>query len=129
MADKRRETRESFSDEFDRRSTDQADIHSSSSNALDSLCDDRGAASASATSSATDPATTLARQADALASSRCSLRQQSPETLFRLRLVEIGLPLVLSIVSILLTLRYPLTEARCYEIKEALKQRRAELAS
>ena len=42
-------------------------------------------------------------------------------TLFRLRLVEIGLPLALSIVSILLTLRYPLTEARCYEIKEALE--------
>jgi GPH family glycoside/pentoside/hexuronide:cation symporter len=45
-----------------------------------------------------------------------------------LRLVEIGLPLALSVVSIFLTLRYPLTEARCYEIKEALKQRRAELS-
>lgn len=52
------------------------------------------------------------------------LRQQSPVTLFRLRLVEIGLPVILSIVSIILTLRYPLTEARCYEIKELLKQRR-----
>ena len=40
---------------------------------------------------------------------------------------EIAVPLALSIVSILLTLRYPLTEARCYEIKEALKQRRAGL--
>ena len=39
-----------------------------------------------------------------------------------MRLVEIGLPLALSCVSILLTLRYPLTEARCYEIKEALKR-------
>jgi Na+/melibiose symporter-like transporter len=54
------------------------------------------------------------------------LRRQSPETLYRLRLVEIGLPLVLSIISILLTLRYPLTEARCYEIKEALTKRREE---
>ena len=53
------------------------------------------------------------------------LKKQAPETLFRLRLVEIGLPLALSIVSILLTLRYPLTEARCYEIKEALKKRHA----
>lgn len=53
------------------------------------------------------------------------LRRQSPETLFRLRLVEIGLPLALSVVSILFLLRYPLTEQRCYEIKELLKQRRS----
>lgn len=51
------------------------------------------------------------------------LRRQSPETLFRLRLVEIGLPLVLSVVSILFMLRYPLTEQRCYEVKELLKRR------
>jgi len=51
------------------------------------------------------------------------LKKQAPKTLFRLRLVEIGLPLVLSVVSILLTLRYPLTEARCYEIKAALEKR------
>jgi glycoside/pentoside/hexuronide:cation symporter, GPH family len=57
------------------------------------------------------------------------LRRQSPETLFRLRLVEIGLPLALSIVSILFVLRYPLTEQRCYEIKELLKQRRGELVA
>jgi Na+/melibiose symporter-like transporter len=43
-------------------------------------------------------------------------------------LVEIGLPLVLSCVSILLTLRYPLTEARWHEIKAALDKRHAELA-
>jgi Na+/melibiose symporter-like transporter len=54
------------------------------------------------------------------------LRRQSPETLFRLRLVEISLPLALSVVSILFLLRYPLTERRCYEIKELLKQRRGE---
>ena len=53
------------------------------------------------------------------------LKRQSPKTLFRLRFVEIGLPLVLSIVSIVLTLGYPLTEARCYEIKDALEKRRA----
>ncbi|MGD9510417.1 MAG: MFS transporter [Geminicoccaceae bacterium] len=52
------------------------------------------------------------------------LRLQSPETLFRLRLVEIGLPLALSAVSILLLLRYPLTEWRCDEIKGLLRQRR-----
>lgn len=65
---------------------------------------------------------------DALSAHVVELRKQSPRTLFRLRFVEIGLPLVLSVVSIFLTLRYPLTEARCYEIKEALKRRRAGLA-
>ncbi len=54
------------------------------------------------------------------------LKQQAPETLLRLRVIEIGLPLLLSIVSIWLTLRYPLTEERCYEIKAALKQRQQE---
>lgn len=54
------------------------------------------------------------------------LKKQFPKTLFRLRLVEIGLPLVLSVVSILLTLGYPLTEARCYEIKEELDKRHRE---
>jgi Na+/melibiose symporter-like transporter len=45
-----------------------------------------------------------------------------------LRLFEIGVPLVLSIVSIALTLRYPLTEARFYEIKAELEKRRGTLA-
>jgi len=57
------------------------------------------------------------------------LRIQAPDTLLRLRIVEIGLPLLLSVISILLTLRYPLTEARCYEIKEALERRQAEQAT
>ena len=55
------------------------------------------------------------------------LSRQAPATLFRLRAIEIGLPLLLSCVSVLLTLRYPLTEARCYEIKRALDARHAEL--
>jgi GPH family glycoside/pentoside/hexuronide:cation symporter len=54
------------------------------------------------------------------------LRNQTPTTLFRLRLFEIGVPLLLSVVCIFLTLRYPLTEARCYEIKEALQARHAQ---
>jgi len=57
------------------------------------------------------------------------LKLQDPLTLFRLRLVEIGLPLLLSTVSILLILRYPLTEHRCYEIKEALERRRQSRSS
>jgi Na+/melibiose symporter-like transporter len=75
-----------------------------------------------------DPSQLLATSSELLQHSRF-LRGQSPTTLFRLRLIEIGLPLLLSVVSILLTLRYPLTEQRCYEIKELLKKRREELAA
>jgi hypothetical protein len=72
--------------------------------------------------------TEISDAADALLEQMPLLKQQSPKTLLRLRVIEITVPLALSIVSILLTLRYPLTEARCYEIKEALKSRHAELA-
>jgi GPH family glycoside/pentoside/hexuronide:cation symporter len=72
----------------------------------------------------------LSEQLDRVLEQIAPLKRQAPDTLLRLRVVEIGLPLLLSIVSILLTLNYPLTEARCYEIKEALRQRRvsAEMA-
>lgn len=49
-----------------------------------------------------------------------ALSQQAPRTLLMLRIIEIGLPLLLSLISIALTLRYPLTEARCYQIKTKL---------
>ena len=71
----------------------------------------------------------LVKEAKQILRQTSLLKKQAPKTLFRLRLVEIGLPLVLSIVSILLTLRYPLTEARCYEIKAALENRRVKRAS
>lgn len=74
-------------------------------------------------------ATKLAEASSDMLRQTVFLRRQSPSTLFRLRLVEIGLPLLLSVVSILLTLRYPLTEERCYEIKELLKKRREGLAA
>ena len=48
------------------------------------------------------------------------LTRQTPYTLLMMRLVEIGLPLLLSIVSSLFLLRYTLTEKRCHEIKERL---------
>lgn len=51
------------------------------------------------------------------------LTTQSPYTLFMMRAVEIGLPLLLSIISIFFTLRYSLSEERCYEIKDAIKLR------
>lgn len=58
-----------------------------------------------------------------LKESAIRLKVQSPETLFRLRLVEIGLPLLLSVVSIVFAWRYPLTEERCLEIKRQLEAR------
>jgi GPH family glycoside/pentoside/hexuronide:cation symporter len=58
-----------------------------------------------------------------------ALKPQSPTTLFRLRLVEIGVPLLLSVISIYLALRYPLTEERCHEIKRELEQRHAAVQS
>ena len=51
---------------------------------------------------------------------------QSPKTLFLMRAVEIGLPLLLCLVSFILTLKYPLTEERCLEIQEKLKLRKSE---
>jgi len=54
------------------------------------------------------------------------LTQQTPYTLLMMRVVEIGLPFLLSLLSIFFVLRYSLTEKRSHEIKELLKQRNAE---
>jgi GPH family glycoside/pentoside/hexuronide:cation symporter len=56
--------------------------------------------------------------------STLGIAQQSPETLFRLRVVEILLPLLLSVVSLTFAFRYPLTEERIYEIKAELERRK-----
>ena len=52
------------------------------------------------------------------------LKQQAPASLLRMRIVEIGLPLLLSLISLLFAWRYPLTEQRCQEIKQTLLARR-----
>ena len=54
------------------------------------------------------------------------LTKQTPYTLLMMRVVEIGLPLLLSIFSIFFVLRYSLTEKRSHEIKELLSQRKLE---
>jgi len=54
---------------------------------------------------------------------------QSPYTLLMMRVVEIGLPILLSIFSIFFVLRYTLTEKRSHEIKYLLKQRNLEQLS
>lgn len=54
------------------------------------------------------------------------LTKQTPYTLLMMRVVEIGLPLLLSIFSIFFVLRYSLTEKRSHEIKDLLKQKNLE---
>jgi len=52
------------------------------------------------------------------------LKKQTPYTLLMMRVVEIGLPFLLSLIAIIFALRYSLTEKRTHEIKELLRQRR-----
>ena len=53
------------------------------------------------------------------------LKKQTPYTLLMMRVVEIGLPILLSIIALFLIFRYTLTEKRSLEIKELLKIRNA----
>jgi len=50
---------------------------------------------------------------------------QSDTTLFQLRAWEIGLPAAICLVSVWLLWRYPLTEARAYEVKAQLALRKS----
>jgi GPH family glycoside/pentoside/hexuronide:cation symporter len=47
---------------------------------------------------------------------------QSATTMLWIRAWEIGLPPLLCLVSVLLLLKYPLTETRAYEIKALLRE-------
>ena len=69
------------------------------------------------------PPDELAKQVTEIEKSTIALTQQSPYTLLMMRIVEIGLPVLLSIFSIIFIFRYSLTEKRSLEIKEQLKQR------
>ena len=65
----------------------------------------------------------LEKELGSIESSIMPLTQQTPYTLLMMRVVEIGLPLLLSIFSIFFVLRYSLTEKRSHEIKDLLKKR------
>ena len=56
------------------------------------------------------------------------LTQQTPYTLLMMRVVEIGLPLLLSLFSIFFVMRYSLTEKRSHEIKDMLNARNLKLS-
>lgn len=70
----------------------------------------------------------LDKQLGAIETQTVQLTIQSPYTLLMMRVVEIGLPILLSIFSIFFVLRYNLTEKRSHEIKDLLKQRNVEPA-
>ncbi len=74
------------------------------------------------------PLDQLDKQLGDIETQTVQLTIQSPYTLLMMRVVEIGLPILLSIFSIFFVLRYSLTEKRSHEIKDLLKQRNVELA-
>ncbi|MFA6403935.1 MAG: MFS transporter [Salinivirgaceae bacterium] len=76
--------------------------------------------------STTIPLEILDKELALIETEMVQLTQQSPYTLLMMRVVEIGLPLLLSIFSIFFILRYSLTEKRSHEIKDLLKQRNLE---
>lgn len=71
-------------------------------------------------------AATIDRTLEGIEKKIVPLTQQSPYTLLMMRVVEIGLPLLLSIFSVIFLIRYSLTEKRSHEIKDLLKQRSLE---
>jgi GPH family glycoside/pentoside/hexuronide:cation symporter len=72
---------------------------------------------------AASPPDILSRELAAIEKDIEPLKKQSPYTLLMMRVVEIGLPLLLSLLALLFAVRYSLTEKRTFEIKDLLMQR------
>jgi len=70
----------------------------------------------------------LKQQLTAVEKTTVALTKQPPYTLTLMRIVEIGLPLIACLASLLFVLGYALTEARSREIKDELARRHAEPA-
>jgi Na+/melibiose symporter-like transporter len=75
------------------------------------------------------PLDQLDKELSTLETDTVQLTIQSPYTLLMMRVVEIGLPMLLSIFSIFFILKYSLTEKRSHEIKDLLKKRNANHAN
>lgn len=87
------------------------------------------AAGVSSRLSALDPALApepLESEISAINKDIIPLTLQAPYTMLMMRVVEIGLPLLLSIFSVFFLLRYSLTEKRSHEIKDLLQKRNSE---
>ncbi len=74
------------------------------------------------------PSAVIAGELATIESGVILLKQQTPYTLLMMRVVEIGLPLLLSIFSIIFIVQYTLTEKRSHEIKALLDQRNRTIA-
>jgi len=74
----------------------------------------------------TMPLDLLEKELETIQKETIPLTKQTPYTLLMMRVVEIGLPVLLSLLSIFFATRYTLTEKRSHEIKEILKQRNAD---
>jgi glycoside/pentoside/hexuronide:cation symporter, GPH family len=72
----------------------------------------------------TNPAELLDRL-DAIKEQIVPLKRQSEHTLLLMRIVEIGLPALLSLLALVFIRRYSLVESRLQEIKEQLNERNA----
>jgi GPH family glycoside/pentoside/hexuronide:cation symporter len=68
----------------------------------------------------------LSKEIDKIEGELVPLKRQTPYTLFMMRVVEIGIPALLSLFSIFFLLKYTLTEKRSMEIKELLLKSRSE---
>jgi GPH family glycoside/pentoside/hexuronide:cation symporter len=71
------------------------------------------------------PLDLLEKELETIQKETIPLTKQTPYTLLMMRVVEIGLPVLLSLLSIFFATRYTLTEKRSHEIKEILRQRNA----
>ncbi len=76
--------------------------------------------------SASSPPAILSRELASIEEDIEPLKKQSPYTLLMMRVVEIGLPLLLSLLALFFAVRYTLTEKRTFEIKDLLMQRNRE---
>lgn len=54
--------------------------------------------------------------------------QQSADTIFLMRLCDVLIPIITSLIAIWMIAAYPITEDKAHEIREALEQRRGRLA-
>lgn len=79
-----------------------------------------------ATINASDSLSIIDTSLDEIESKIVPLKKQTPYTLLMMRILEIGLPLLLSILSIFFVLKYSLTEQRSHEIKELIRLRNEE---
>lgn len=68
----------------------------------------------------------LSKEIDKIEGELVPLKRQTPYTLFMMRVVEIGIPALLSLFSIFFLLKYTLTEKRSMEIKDLLLKSRSE---